>query len=153
MAIFLHRLKRSSMIWLMLFQQARSRLTEEGIRVRPILQLIVVVVTLGFVGCESGTLIGVMFAPPPGSISPGERAEAEITVRFGSKDDSWAGRKVKVAVQSPSDVSVDPDESEVTLDANGSAHVRVYITPDKAAVAGPRTLAITATGSDTANST
>ncbi|AWM36068.1 hypothetical protein C1280_02950 [Gemmata obscuriglobus] len=109
---------------------------------------------MALVGCGvGGTTVGVMFAPPPGPISPGGRAETRVTVRFGDAGDSWAGRTVKVSVRSPADVKVEPAESEVALDAKGAAVVRVYVTPDKAAPAGPRTLAITATGSGTASTT
>ena len=89
-----------------------------------------------------------MFAPPPGPVLPGERGVAHVTVRFGGPGDSRAGRKVRVAVRPPSDVSVEPAESEVTLDSGGSAVVRVYVVPDKVASPGPRTLSITATDSD-----
>lgn len=105
-------------------------------------------------GCEgSGVTIGVMVAPPPGPIRPGDRAETRITVTFGGTGDPWAGRKDRVSVRPPADVAVEPAESEVTLDAQGSAVVRVYVVPDKTAPAGPRTLAITATGSNTASTT
>jgi hypothetical protein len=115
---------------------------------------VVAVVAATLVGCGAGgTTVGVGFGPALGPIPPGERAEAHITVRFGGPGDSWAGRKAKVCVGPPPDVTVEPAESEVTLDSSGSADVRVYITPDKSAAPGPRTLAITATGSETASTT
>lgn len=118
------------------------------------LRTVAVLLAAAVTGCGSGgTGIAVMFAPPPGPIPPGDRAEARIEVRFDGPGDSWAGRKVKVSVRPPADVAVEPAESEVTLDATGSAVVRVSIAPGKAAPAGPRTLVITATGSDTASTT
>lgn len=113
-----------------------------------------IVVAVAVAGCGvGGSTISVGFGPTLAPIPPGERAEARITVRFSDDSGPWAGRTVKVSVRPPADVSVEPAESEVTLDASGSAVVRVYVVPDRAAASGPRTLAITATGSDTASTT
>ena len=94
-----------------------------------------------------------MFAGPPGPIPPGERAEAHITILFSGDSGPWPGRRVKVSILTPADVVAEPAEAEVTLDADGGEVVRVFIVPAKTATPGPRTLAITATGSDTVNST
>lgn len=107
---------------------------------------------LGLLGC-GGTQVTVMFAPPAGAIAPGERGDARVTVRFDYPGDSWAGRKVKVAIDSPSDVVVEPTTSEVTLDQKGSGVVNIGITPAKSATTGIRTLAISVTDSDGHDST
>jgi hypothetical protein len=119
-----------------------------------VLQSLCLVFALAAAGCNfGGSTISFGFGPSLAPIVPGEQAEAHITVRFSDDSGPWSGRRVKVSIRHPADVAVEPPETEVTLDANGRAVVRVYVVPDKAATSGPRTLVITAIGADSAKST
>jgi hypothetical protein len=49
-----------------------------------------------------------------------------LTVQIGKPGEpSWAGRKVKVTIQASAGITVDPAETELTLDETGSASVQV----------------------------
>ena len=109
----------------------------------PWLVLSLLALTLG--GC-SGVSFLIGFDPPSGPIPPGERAECRVTVRHIGTGDSWAGRKVRVTVRAPDDLSVEPAEATVTLDDRGSGIVRLFVTPGKDARGGPRRLLVTASG-------